>query len=252
MNVLIIEDEQLASDRLKRMIQEIDTQVAVKDQIDTIRDAVSFLKQEQETLDLIFCDIHLADGLSFEIFHQVELDKPVVFTTAYDEYSIEAFKVNSIDYLLKPIKKEDVERSLNKYRKIYSNKIDVMLLKDLVLGNPQKSPKRFLVKSGTKLIPKKMEEIGLVYIEHKVVQLQDFPQGKNYLVDFTLDEMMNNELDHQTFFRINRKQIVNIEAIEAIKPYSNQRLSLSLKIPTNLELIVSREKVNDFKKWFLR
>ncbi len=253
MNVLILEDEKLASERLKRIIKEIDPAINVACQIDTVRDAVDYLNSNQQNLDLIFCDIHLADGLSFEIFKQTVVDKPIVFTTAYDEYSIDAFQVNSIDYLLKPIKQEEVDRSLKKYGKIYSNPaLNLSALQKFISEQPGNVTKRFLVRSGSKLVPKKMNEIGMVYIDNKVVQLQDFPEGKNYLIDFTLDEMINTQLDLALFFRINRKQIINIDAIDSIKPYFNQRLSLALKIPTNIEMIVSREKVNDFKKWFLR
>lgn len=254
MKVLIIEDEQLAADRLQQIIEHTEHSIEVKGVMDTIRDSVGYLEDHQASLDLIFCDIHLADGLSFEIFKQIEVDVPVIFTTAYDEYSIDAFKVNSIDYLLKPIKAEEVAIALNKYQKFHQNhqEIDNSALKSLV--NKIKGPgqKRFLVKSGIKLIPKKMEEIGLVFIENKVVQFHDFPSGKAFMLDFSLDDLMSKELDPDLFFRINRKQIVNIEAIEEIKPYFNQRLSLTLKFPTSFDLIVSREKVNDFKKWFVR
>lgn len=252
MRALIVEDEQLAADRLSSIINKIDKSVEVVAQLDTVRDTVAYLKQHQQDLDLLFCDIHLADGLSFEIFEQVEVETPVIFTTAYDEYSIKAFKVNSVDYLLKPIQEEEVRNSLNKYSSFFEPNLKGLAdLKSLFANSTKTQPKRFLVKAGMKLIPKKADDIAFAFVENKVTYFLDINTEKTYMMDFTLEELMSTQLDIQQFYRINRRQIVNIESIDVIRPYLNQRLSLSLKVHTNQELIVSREKVNDFKKWFL-
>ena len=253
MKVLVIEDEQLAAERLAKIIHQVDENIEVIDYFDTIRDSVKFLNTKQSDIDLLFCDIHLADGSSFEIFTQVEVTKPVIFTTAYDEYSIKAFEVNSVDYLLKPIKAKEVEQSLKKYEKYHGNNgtLDISTIEKLL--DKKGSAKRFLVKNGIKLIPKKMGEMAVFYIENKMVHFIDFTEGKKFIIDFTLDELMDKELDPSLFFRINRKQIINIESIETIRPHFGQRLSLTLNVPANhLELIVSREKVNEFKRWFTR
>lgn len=254
MNVLIVEDELLAADRLEKMIGLTNHEVTIVDRVDTVREAVSYLKESKETIDLLFCDIQLADGISFDIFDQVNVERPVIFTTAYDEYSIQAFQVNSVDYLLKPINSDDVQRAIDKYAKYYTqtNTPNLKELKTLFQQAAPKPSRRFLVKSGIKMIPKKMDQFGLIYTEDRLVYFVDRADQKTYLIDFTLDELINKELDQNQFFRVNRKQIINIEAIDVIRPHLNQRLSLSLNIPTRQEVIVSREKVNDFKKWFIK
>ncbi len=252
MKVLIIEDEKLAAARLKSILEKIDQEIEVIGEIDTVRESVDFLSKNQK-IDLIFCDIHLADGISFEIFEQVEVTIPIIFVTAYDEYSIKAFKVNSIDYLLKPINEKAVAEALEKHQKISKPAVDVETLKNLenLISNSQRGEKRFLVKSGIKLVPKKESDLALIFVNNKISHLIDGNNQKVYLIEKTLEELINIELDPTLFFRINRKQIVGKEFIESIKPHYNQRLSLELKIPVDQELIVSREKVNEFKKWFI-
>ena len=253
MKTLILEDEHLAADRLQRIINDNFEDMEVMEAIDTVKDGTQYLSSHQEDLDLIFCDIHLADGSSFEIFDQVKVKTPVIFTTAYDQYSIDAFKVNSVHYLLKPLKEKEVIEAVNKLELLNAHKQPEIRLGDLkkILLNPSEEPsKRFLVKSGLKLIPKKTEDLALFYIENKVVHALDQLDGKSYLVDYSLDELEHKLLDGKLFFRVNRKQIVNMECIAAMKPHHGQRLSLDLSLRNNFDIIVSREKVTQFKKWF--
>ncbi|MEM6643707.1 MAG: response regulator transcription factor [Bacteroidota bacterium] len=255
MKTLILEDEPLAAERLQRIIEKNFATIEVVDSLDTVKSAVKFLEEREDELDFIFCDIHLADGSSFEIFEQIEVKTPIIFTTAYDQYSIDAFQVNSIQYLLKPIKEEDVIKAVKKYENIQQQKASQIKLDDLkkILISPQEpSTKRFLVKSGMRLIPKKNSDIALFYIENKVVHVLDKNDGKSYITDFTLEELEQEHIDSSQFFRINRKQIINAEVIRAMKPYVGQRLSLELTIRNTFDIIVSREKVTQFKKWFVR
>ena len=248
----MIEDEPLAADRLIGLIREVDSSVEVVDQFDTIRDTVSFLKETGSNPDLLFCDIQLADGLSFEIFNQIDTSLPVIFTTAYDAYALKAFEVHSVDYLLKPIKPDALKRAIARYQQRFERHPDASEMKRLLDYFRQGAPvrKRFLVKAGNKYYHKTIDEISYFAVESKVVFLYDLPEGKKFPTDFNLDELMANHLSRENYFRINRKVIINIEAVEVIKPYFNQRLSVKLKVPHASELIVSRAKVKAFKAWF--
>ena len=254
MQVLIIEDEQLAADRLIRMIKATDPSIVIFDHVDTVRGAVSLLQQSGPEIDLLFCDIQLADGLSFEIFDHVNFEKPVIFTTAYDQYAIEAFKVNSMHYLLKPIKAEELKDSLDKYHRISKNQpsYGIEQLKRLFDDERRSHEKRILVKSGVKLIPVKLSEIALFYIKNKNVHAVSYPEERRDVIDHTLDELERDQLDMSQFFRINRKQMVNLQDIVLIKPYPNQRLQLTLRVGSDVELVVAREKVKKFREWFTK
>ena len=246
MNVLIIEDEQLAAERLERLIKEHYPRYAIVDQIDTVRDSISTI-QSTSSIDLIFCDIHLADGKCFEIFKEVKTKIPIIFTTAYDEYAIEAFDLNSVHYLLKPIDEDDLRKAISKFE---DTKQDDHSIEKVLRQFIQEKPKRFLLKSGQRMIPKKESEIAFFFTQNKITQASDLSEGKMYFADYTLEQLETKILPKEVFFRINRKQIINKEAVSSIKPYKNQRLSLSLNIPSSQEFIVSREKVNSFKAWF--
>ena len=254
MKTLILEDEPLAAERLQRIIEKNFDNIEVANSLDSVKEGVQYLSENADDLDFIFCDIHLADGSSFEIFDQLEVKTPVIFTTAYDQYSIDAFKVNSIHYLLKPLKEKEVINAVNKYEIFQGYQSAPVKLEDLkrILINPQEqASKRFLVKSGMRLIPKKNEDIALFYSENKVVHVLDKNDGKSYLTDFTLEELEQKHIDANKFFRVNRKQIVNADVIESMKPHIGQRLSLDLSVKCNFDIIVSREKVTQFKKWFI-
>ncbi len=252
MKAIIVEDEQLAADRLNSLVSQADESIEVIAQFDTVRETVSFLESNGGEVDLLFCDIQLADGLSFNIFDKVTFDAPVIFTTAYDEYTLKAFKVNSLDYLLKPVRLEDLDQAIKKYKNILKQRnfvIDTERLKQY-LESPRKYRERFLVRNGTKFFNKAVGDITYFSTENRIVYLHDEQPGKKYITEFTLDELMRDLLDPDQFFRINRQMIVNIEAIELMKAYSNQRLILQLQSGQIDELIVSREKVQEFKKWF--
>jgi len=254
MKTLILEDEPLAAERLQRIIEKNFNNIEVADSLDSVKEGVKYLSQNSEDLDFIFCDIHLADGSSFEIFDQLDVKTPVIFTTAYDQYSMEAFKVNSVHYLLKPLKERDVIDAVNKYEIFQGHRNSQLKLEDLrkIFISPQEqSNKRFLVKSGMRLIPKKNDDIALFYTDNKVVHVLDRNDGKSYLTDFTLEELEQRHIDGNKFFRVNRKQIINADVIQSMKPYVGQRLSLDLSVKCNFDIIVSREKVTQFKKWFI-
>ena len=250
MNAIVIEDEQIASDRICEMIHE-EGEINILAQLDTVKEAVSFISETKDEIDILFCDIQLADGLSFNIFNKVEVKSPVIFTTAYDEYSLQAFEVNSLDYLLKPIKKEDLRRALSKYDNLYDRsvfKLKPEFVSDFLNRNNYKE--RFLVKLGTKFFHKQIADITYFSTENKLVYLHDTQSGRRYLTDYSLEELERDHLNPRQFFRISRQFIVNMNFIEVLKPYSGQRLSIQLAQGQADELVVSRDKVSAFKDWF--
>lgn len=250
MNVLVIEDEKPSARRLTRMLAELD--VAVQDMLHSVEEAVEWF-QTHEHPDLIFLDIQLSDGLSFEIFDQVAVKSAIIFTTAYDEYALQAFKLNSIDYLLKPIDDEDLEMAVSKFKDRIPKQQDVSLnfedIKKLLGATPveREYKKRFTTKIGQhiKMIP--VDEIECFYSENKGTYAATTDK-RNYLLDTTL-EHLENDLEPQTFFRVSRKYYVNINAIKDIVSYTNSRLQIKLNTWNEQEIIVSRERVKDFKTW---
>lgn len=249
MNVLIIEDEFRASQQLKTMLEKNFSDIEILDILESVEDSVTWINSNASP-DLILMDIQLADGLSFEIFKKTKIEVPVIFTTAYDQYSIKAFKVNSIDYLLKPIEENDLKAAIQKYKKIYEKKsnIDSLMIEQLLQNlSPEKSRKRFMVKEGTSMKFVSIESIAYFYSEDGVTFLMSY-EGKRYIVDMTLD-MIDNEVDKNDFFRINRGQIININAVDKINPYFNHRLKLEVKENSKQEFIVSRNRTSEFKAW---
>ncbi len=250
MNVLVIEDEKPSARRLKRMLSELD--VAVQDMLHSVEEAVEWFKNNEHP-DLIFLDIQLSDGLSFEIFDQVTVKSAIIFTTAYDEYALQAFKLNSIDYLLKPIDDEDLEKAVSKFKERIPKQQDVSLnfedIRKLLGATPveREYKKRFTTKIGQhiKMIP--VDEIECFYSENKGTYAATLDK-RNYLLDTTL-ENLENDLHPQTFFRVSRKYFVNIHAIKDIVSYTNSRLQIKLNNWDEQEIIVSRERVKDFKTW---
>jgi DNA-binding LytR/AlgR family response regulator len=247
MEVLIIEDETRASSQLERMLTTCNFDYELLGIIDTVEDAIIWF-QTNKTPDLVFMDIQLADGLSFEVFQKVDVEAPIIFTTAFDQYAIQAFKVNSVDYLLKPIQKDDLNTALNKFLK--SNKpsvIEPSILKQL-LDSMQPSIKRegLLVKEGGGFVQIKLSELLYCYSEESITF--GVTSTKRFIIEETMDELMGS-LDQNTFFRINRGQIVAKSSIQKIDPYFNHRVKLSISNPRNQEFIVSRPKTSDFKKW---
>ena len=249
MNILIIEDEQPAAKRLTQLIHAHLSACKVVEVIDSVESAVKWLNNFPAP-DLIFLDIQLADGLSFDIFKQVEVQSPIIFTTAYDQYTLKAFKVNSVDYLLKPIDPQEFAKSIDKYQKFFKQQqgFDNSVIKGLLESLQQKEYKqRFLVKTGQQLTYLPTEEAAYFFSEDGLVQARH-ESGKKYFVDYSLDQL-EGVLDPQYFFRINRKVIVKIDAIAKINTWFNSRLKLDLTPDCDFEILVSRERVGDFKRW---
>lgn len=249
MNVLIIEDEKPSARYLQRMLEKQNLLVAQV--LHSVQDSILWFQNNPHP-DLIFLDIQLGDGLSFEIFESVEVKSSIIFTTAFDEYALQAFKLNSIDYLLKPIDKNELEIAVNKYRsfKLPPKNInfDFEDIKRL-LGNPvgREYKKRFTTKIGQHIKMISIDDIECFYSENKGTYAHT-TDGRDYLLETTL-EQLENELSPESFFRINRKFYINIEAIKDIISYTNSRLQLKLSSYKEEEIIVAREKVRDFKTW---
>lgn len=248
MTTIIIEDEKPSARRLRQMLSKLD--VEVKTLLHSVEESVKWFRQNPNP-DLIFLDVQLSDGLSFEIFEEVEVKSAIIFTTAYDDYALKAFKLNSIDYLLKPIDPEELETAIEKYKNQYSaSKVDLHDLKSLLSGGntSEKSyKKRFTSKVGQHLKVFSTEEVDCFFSENKGTYLHT-KTNRGYLLDTTL-ENLETELDPEKFFRVNRKFIVNIEAIQDIVHYSNSRLKVELQNYDTNTIIVSRERVKDFKAW---
>jgi two-component system response regulator LytT len=251
MKVLIIEDEAPAAERLQRLLMEHDD-VVVVDMLSSIESTVAWLQKNPHP-DMMFMDIHLADGLSFDIFKQVAVKCPVIFCTAYDQYALDAFQFNSIDYLLKPVKEDKLARSLDKMKNIRQSLVpstDPLKMTDLVnlLKNKETSYKsRFMVKMGTKIKTVKSDNIAYFYSTNKLTLLVT-KEGENFPVDYALDELMSI-LDPALFFHVNRKLIIHIDAAREIHPYFKGRLKLELQPPLEEEVIISNQKTPAFKDW---
>jgi DNA-binding LytR/AlgR family response regulator len=248
MNAIIIEDEKLSAEHLENLLKKIDPSIHVMAVFDSVKVSVEEFKKGVKA-DLLFVDIHLADGLSFEIFSSVAIHTPVIFTTAYDEYAIKAFKVNSVDYLLKPIGIEELRAAISKYRKITSH-LHATLIENIAKVYTNLHPQyknRFMVRVGDNIIPVKTEEVVHFIAEDGVVMLV-MNNGKRYPIDFTLDQL-ETMTNPQQFFRINRKVLISLSTIDKVSAYFNSRLKILSSTLENEECVVSRERVNDFKKW---
>jgi len=249
MNVLIIEDEKPAARRLNRMLN--DFGINVHTMLHSVQASIEWF-QNNEHPDLIFLDIQLSDGLSFEIFDVITIKSAIIFTTAYDEYALKAFKLNSIDYLLKPIDDEELETAVEKYKEQLPSKkqlqVDFEDIKKLLINPMDRSyKKRFTAKVGQHLKIFSVENIECFYSENKGTYLHT-TDNRNYLIDTTL-ESLDEELNPQQFFRVSRKFYVNINAINDIISYTNSRLQIKLNHFNEQEIIVARERVKDFKIW---
>lgn len=249
MKTLIIEDEKPAARRLNRMVTALDLEVVAM--LHSVEEALNWF-QNNEHPDLIFLDIQLSDGLSFEIFEEVEVKSAIIFTTAYDEYALKAFKLNSIDYLLKPIDEDELVAAVNKFTQNQPKENNLQVNIDEIrklLINPidRKFKKRFTIKVGQHLKIIHTDSIECLYSENKASYIHT-NENRNYLIDNSL-EHWQEELDPEHFFRVNRTFIVNINGIKDIVAYTNSRLKLILHSFDEQEIIVSRERVKDFKNW---
>lgn len=253
MKILIIEDEELAAKRLIQLIKSLEPEAIIEGPFDTIRSTIHHL-QEFSDYDLIFMDIQLADGKSFTIFEECRIVTPVIFTTAYDEFALKAFEHNSIDYLLKPVKKEKLKQSMDKYQKIKTYfGMDESHLKLYEMVNsikkqmPPSYKDRFLVSKGDAMVPVRMEEIACFYAEEKVVFLLTH-DNKRHLIAYSIEEL-SDRLDPRKFFRVNRQYILSAESIRKVYNHFNFKLKVELKTDPRAEIFVSRSRSVQFKMW---
>ena len=252
MRVVIIEDEIPAANRLAKLLQQYSDDVEVVYKADSIEASVRYLSTAPDA-DLIFMDIQLADGLSFDIFEQITVTPPVIFTTAFDQYTLKAFKVNSVDYLLKPIDEKELHQSLDKYRKLYpKNREDfsVKITKLLKEMNAVKYKERLLIKRGQQLSYLKTESTAYCFADGKLCYAVDF-NGTKYLLENNLSQL-EEQLEPGNFYRINRHLLVNIEAVKKVHTWLGGRLKVEIAPTTTAETVVSRERVNGFKEWLGR
>lgn len=250
MTTIIIEDEKPAARLIKRKLEKFNIEVGVM--LHSVEEAIDWFSKNEHP-DLIFLDIQLSDGLSFEIFEKIEIKSAVIFTTAYDEYALKAFKLNSIDYLLKPIDEDDLEMAISKFKSRFPKpentlQLDFEQIKKM-FQNPfdKKFKTRFTVKIGQHFKVISIDEIECFFSENKGTYIHTF-DNRNYLIESTL-EVLEQELDPKKIFRISRKFIVPLKSIKEIVVYSNSRLKVILPTYKEEEVIVSREKVQEFKNW---
>lgn len=254
MNILLIEDEPQAAHLLGKLVRTLIPHASILSILDTVKNSVQWL-QNNPSPDLIFMDIQLADGISFSIFDQVEVKAPVIFTTAYDEYALKAFKVNSIDYLLKPIDENGLRKAIQKYETLTSARAMApdKMMESISLAMQmlaKKYKERFVIKVGEHLRSVEVSEIPFFYSLEKTTFAQT-RDGRKHILDFTLDQL-EELLDPQKYFRINRKYIISVDAIQDMISYTNSRLKLVIKSNDDQDVIVARERVQDFKGWLDR
>jgi len=249
MKALVIEDEILASKHLLQVLDEVGD-ISVIAVLESITESIEWFRKNPQP-DIVFMDIHLADGSAFEIFKNTEITCPVIFTTAYDEYALKAFKVNSIDYLLKPIEGAEVQNALKKLRGLSGSESMKSALNNLIdsYGRSSKYKKHFLIPSkGDKLIPVQTSDLACFCIDAGIIKALS-ADGRTYRFDYTLDELAEL-LDPELFFRANRQFIISRTAIKDIDIWFNSRLSVNLKIAVPEKILISKARINEFKKWF--
>lgn len=244
---IIVEDEAVAARRIKKLLEQ--EEIEVLGVVHTNKELEKTIKLGNDA-DVYFMDINLSDGLVFEVLQTVELITPIIFTTAYDQYAIKAFKQNSVDYLLKPIDKIDLKAAIEKFKSVHqkSNPIDISMLSELLNQRNSNYKERYKVRVGDRLRSFKTEEIVLFYSEDKLTYLCN-DQGRSYPLDFSIDNILP-ELDPSKFHRVNRGNIVHIDFITDVISYSNSRLKIVINKAKDQEIIVARDRVKGFKEWF--
>ena len=250
MKALIIEDEIRAANRLERLLKEINSEIEIVAKIETIKESIAFLNQEKN-IDIIFSDIQLADGLSFEIYENTEINCPIIFTTAFNQYAIEAFNTNGIDYLLKPIEKERLKKSLLKLKQLTPKEVtfsteQLAMLSNTLTQETKTYKARFVLKVGSKIKSIPIENIRVFYSQEKATYLNT-KDKRTYNLDYSLTEI-KELINPKKFFQTSRKHLVSIDHISEIIAYSNSRLKIKIE-EFEEEIIVARERVQEFKKW---
>jgi two-component system LytT family response regulator len=257
MNLLIVEDESIAARRISKMVQELNPNTQVQAILSSVAASVDWLRQNPPP-DLMLLDIELVDGQSFEIFEQVEVQCPVIFTTAYDEYAIRAFKVNSIDYLLKPIQEKELQQSLQKLqslKKVYGDKSPASVNMDILLQElrnqrntpAQESRDRILVKQGQRMFPIATTDVACFFTKDKLNYVRT-KSDKQYLIDYTLDEL-EKSLNPKNFFRANRQYIIEFHAVTRVHHYFQSKLKVEITPKPEEDIIISREKAAELRVW---
>ena len=250
MKVLIVEDEIIAANRIKEMLLIYDSDIDVIGVIDSIVDTINFFIESESEIDLILMDIQLADGICFEIFEEIEIKKPIIFITAYDQYTLKAFKVNSIDYLLKPIEANEFFRSLDNFKSLHykvSNIEKLQSLLETINQNESTYKFRFLIKKSTGFIPISTHQIAYFYSEDKLTFIKTWDNCK-HVIDMTLEELIS-KLNPKEYFKISRSFIVHHKSVEEIKFHLNNRMLLKLKPLIDKDVFVSRNNSKPFKVW---
>lgn len=249
MNIIIIEDERLTAEDLADMIAELEPDARIVATLSSVHEAMTYLRNNEEP-DLIFSDIQLGDGLSFEVFQAIDIQAPIIFCTAYDEYAIEAFQTNGIHYILKPFKEEEISKALDKYNKLRSsfapsdNSLDSIL--QMFQQKSQPKATSVLVHYKEKIIPVKLDDIAIFYIKHEVTHLYTLDH-KTYTLNKTLDEIQ--QITGHNFYRANRQVILNRNAIENVEQYFSRKISVVLKVPFENIITISKEKIPNFLEW---
>ena len=251
MKAVIVEDELIAAQNLQRLIQQVDSDIEVIVVLQSVEESIEWFMLHPAP-ELVFMDIHLADGSSFSIFEKVEISCPIIFTTAYDEYALKAFEVNSIDYLLKPINEKDLQRALSKYKKWTKKGSDSNDLINKLLSELKQTESiyksYFLVPEKDKLIPLAVKDIAYTYIDTKTVKIITF-NGKIFFMNQTLDELME-QLNPNDFFRANRQYIISHHAVKEISIWFASKILISLSVNTPDKIVISKARVSEFKKWY--
>ncbi|MCD9016673.1 LytR/AlgR family response regulator transcription factor [Parachryseolinea silvisoli] len=255
MIALIIEDEIEAAERLVTLLEECEPSIRIVQTIDSVQDAVQYFSAGKRA-DLVFMDIQLADGKSFEIFDKVKIDSPIIFTTAFDQYALQAFKLHSVDYLLKPIQANELMTAIQKLKKVYQSDAhlthsDIAALKEIIANAGSRFKQRLLIKSGNKLQYKPVDSVCYFFADGKTSYLVGKGDAKRFIVDHTLEEL-EDMLNPRQFFRISRKYIVNFDCVWEVKGLMSSKLEVKLNQTCEHDLSVSRERAHEFKKWMDR
>lgn len=252
MRILILEDEDRTANRLEKQIKQLVPDSEILGILDSVNDSIQWFK-DQAHPDLIFMDIHLADGSSFEVLEAVEIKAPIIFTTAYDKYAIEAFKANSVDYLLKPIKQEDLAEALQKLDKMkdmfQAPQVNTEEIAKIIRGEISPYQQRFIIRLPDQFKTFDVKEVAYFYIESRITFMQ-LKSGKSYPIDFSLDQL-EDKLHPARFFRLNRQFTISYESISRMTPYPKSRIKLELTPPSSKEAMVSSERSAAFKRWLM-